>query len=70
MDYKEAYEKGLTVEWKTSECISGSKCWCRIIEPKEPIIYDDKEEFYIAGSGCVPKEYAELIVKEHNENLK
>ena len=30
---------------------------------------DDGNEIYIAGSGCVPKDYAEHIVKLHNASL-
>ena len=27
------------VKWKVSPCFSGEDCWCRIIEPEEPITY-------------------------------
>ena len=45
------------------------KCWCRLIEPEEEIKDDKGYEIYIAGSGCVPKIYAEHIVKLHNDSL-
>ncbi len=69
MTYKEAQEASLSVEWKTSTCTSGESCWCRIIEPLVPILDEDEEEIYIAGSGCIPTIYAEYIVKLHNESL-
>lgn len=76
MTHEEATAKSMTVRWKTSTCLSGEECWCRIIEPEEPIFYTattlpdgDDEELYIAGSGCVPTEYAEHIVKLHNQSL-
>jgi len=70
MNYKEAIEYSLTVRWKTTLCESqGDSCWCRIIEPEEEIKDDDDNEIYIASSGKIPKEYAEHIVKIHNESL-
>lgn len=69
MNYKEAIEHSLTVKWKTSPCSLGKDCWCRIIEPEQEIKDDDGNEIYIAGSGRVPKEYAEHIVKLHNASL-
>lgn len=50
MTYKEAQELSLTIKWKTSVCIQGEECWCRIIEPLEPIFHDDEEVLYIDGS--------------------
>jgi hypothetical protein len=70
MIYQEAQELSLKVEWKTTLCLEGEKCWCRIIEPLEPIFYDEDETLYIAGSGCIPTIYAEHIVKLHNQSLK
>jgi len=67
--YKEAKEKALTVKWKTTVCAQGRKCWCRIIEPVNKIIYDEIEEYYVVGSGSIPKEEAEYLVKLHNEKL-
>lgn len=69
MTYKEAQERSLHVEWKTSICFSGEDCWCRVIEPVTEIKDDDGNEIYIAGSGCVPKIYAEHIVLIHNDQL-
>jgi len=67
MEYHEAVEKSKTVKWKTSPCFTGEECWCRIIEPVEKIEDKDGNEIYIAGSGSINKEYAEHIVKLHNE---
>lgn len=69
MNYDEATKYSMTVKWKTSTCSAGDKCWCRIIEPIEEIKDDDGEEIYIAASGCIPQQYAEHIVKIHNENI-
>lgn len=70
MNYKEAVEYCLTVKWKTTVCNSGDECWCRIIEPEEEIKYDNGKDIYIIGSGSMPKEYAEHIVKIHNDSLE
>jgi hypothetical protein len=71
MTHREAYDKALKSRWKTSVCISGPDCWCRIIEPEEKIEYDEGlEEVYIAGMGCIPKDFAEHIVKLHNDSLE
>ena len=69
MDYNEAIKHSLTVKWKITHC-NNENCWCAIIEPETPICDRDGNEIYIAASGCIPKEYAEHIVKTHNENLK
>jgi len=69
MNYEEATEHSLKVRWKTETCSSGKKCWCRIISPEEELTDDQGNEIYIAGSGSVPKIYAEHIVKLHNESL-
>ena len=69
LSYEEAIQHSLTVKWKTTPCQSGESCWCRVIEPEEEIKDEDGNEIYIAGSGCVPKVYAEHIVKLHNESL-
>lgn len=70
MTYKEALEQVKNVEWKTSICHSGEECWCRVIEPSEPLTDDDGNEIYIATSGSIHKEHAEYIVNLHNEKLK
>ena len=72
MNYEKAVKKAYNVKWKTSECSAGPDCWCRIIEPEEPIIYKDREileSLYIAGSGCMPKEFAVYIVRLHNMQI-
>lgn len=70
MTYKEAQEKALSVRWKTSICFSGEECWCKVIEPEEPIKDNHGEDIYIVPSGSISKEYAEHIVKLHNNSLK
>ena len=69
MTYEQAQQKALTVEWKTTPCLQGEECWCRIIEPKEKIIFDEDEEYYIVGSGSIPKLEAEHLVELHNKSL-
>lgn len=69
MTYKKALQESLTVEWKISLCPQGEVCWCRVIEPKNPITYQDGEllsELYIVGSGNIHKEVAEHLVRIHN----
>ena len=39
------------------------------LTPEQEIKDDDGNDIYIAGSGCVPKDYAEHIVKLHNTSL-
>lgn len=70
MKFEEAKKLSLEVEWKTTPCPSGEVCWCRIIEPIDNITDDDGNEIYIAGSGSIPKDYAEHIVKLHNDFIK
>lgn len=69
MNYKEALELSLTVRWKTETCVSGDKCWCRVIKPENNIIDEEDNEIYIVGQGSIAKEHAEHIVKLHNLNL-
>jgi hypothetical protein len=61
--------KILTTEWKTTSC-NDEGCWCAIIEPVVEIRSDGGHEMYIASSGCIPKVYAEHIVKVHNEYVR
>lgn len=70
MTYTEALEKSLNVKWKIGFCHVGEKCWCRIIEPEIPIIYDKNEELQIISDGAINQEIAEYIVKLHNDSLK
>ena len=69
MTYEEGLKKALTVPWKVKVCHSGESCWCRAITPKEDIITENDEEVIIAHSGSIRKEYAEHIVKLHNDSL-
>ena len=73
MTYQEAIEKSFTVKWKTGTCSQGEKCWCRTVEPLEPILFEDGDtltEYYVVRSGEMLKETAEHFVKLHNETLK
>lgn len=70
LTYEEYQELLLKVKWKTSVCVSGESCWCRIIEPEIPILDENGNEMYIAPSGTLPQIFAEHLVKIHNENLK
>lgn len=69
MTYKEALAYSFTVEWKTTPCET-SDCWCMMIEPATEIKDDDGHEIYIAGAGSIPKDYAEHIVKLHNQHIQ
>lgn len=69
MNYQEAKQHSLTVKWKTTPCQVGESCWCCIVEPEQEIKDDDGNEIYIVGSGSISKEYAEHIVKLHNDSL-
>ena len=41
MTYQEAKEKVFTVKWQIGTCGQGEECWCRTINPIEPILYKD-----------------------------
>lgn len=74
MNYDQAKELSFLVLWKATECFSGPECWCRIIVPVEPILYnheespDVKHEYVIVDAGALDQETAEYIVKRHNEH--
>ena len=57
------------VRWKITTCISGEKCWCRIIEPEVEMFSDDGHELYIAGDGTLSRGAAEYLVEIHNISL-
>ena len=69
MTYEQAQKEALKVKWKASPCHQGEECWCRIIKPVEPILYDGDEEYYIVGSGRIPKLEAEHLVELQNKSL-
>lgn len=73
MNYEEAIRKSLKVEWKVGFCPQGDKCWCRTIEPIEPITFinqnNEEDEFYILPIGSLNKETVEHLVKLHNNKL-
>ena len=73
MDYSQAKEKSLLVEWKIGTCSQGEQCWCRTIRPVEPILFGDgdfQEEYHILVGGELSKEIVEHIVALHNQNIK
>ena len=72
MTYQEAIEKSFTIKWKVGTCSQGEQCWCRTIEPTEPILYKDGDIeglYFIVGSGEMLKETVEYFVKLHNETF-
>jgi hypothetical protein len=69
LTYEEAEQLCLTVRWKVLPCFQGESCWCRTIGPEIPIFDKEGNEIYIAGSGAIHKEFAEHIVKVHNDSL-
>jgi hypothetical protein len=73
MNYQQAIEKSLTVEWEIGTCSQGEKCWCRTIKPVKPILFkdeDSQEEYHILVGGELNKEIVEHIVTLHNQNIK
>ena len=74
MNYDQAKELSFLVRWKTTECFSGPECWCRIILPVEPILYNHPEspdiecEYVVVDAGALDQETAEYIVRLHNEH--
>ncbi len=69
MTHVEYFEIAKQQLWKVNECSTGAECWCRIITTEEPIYTNDDEQLNITGWGSISKEFAEYIVKIHNENL-
>jgi hypothetical protein len=70
MTLQEAIEKSFTVKWQVGICSDGEQCWCRTIEPEEPILYKDEgfvESYYVVRSGRMSKKTAEYFVKIHNK---
>jgi hypothetical protein len=64
-----------TLPWKVSCCSDGPGCWCRIIHPKQPILYwetpsDEADgiptSLVIMTSGSMNKTLARHVVKTHN----
>lgn len=74
MTYEEAQEKLFKVRWKTEPCFAGEDCWCRMIVPEEPILFQGpsgfEDEIYVVGSAAIDKEIAEYFVQLHNKNLE
>ena len=75
MNFEQAREYSFLVPWKTMECFSGPECWCRIIVPVDPILYnhdkspDIEREYVIVDAGALDQETAEYIVRLHNEHF-
>ena len=69
LTYDERVKLSLKTKWKITTCRAGEVCQCRLIVPETEIYDKDGNEIYIVGSGCMPKEYAEHVVKLHNESL-
>lgn len=73
LTYLEAQELALKVKWKLTTCNQGEKCWCRRIEPEEPIHYDYdnfSEELSIVSTGSIEENFAKHIVELHNKSLE
>ena len=76
MNFDQAKELSFLVPWKTAECFTGPDCWCRIILPVEPILYnhpespDAKHEYFIVDAGALDQETAEYFVDLHNSCLE
>ena len=69
LTYDEVVNKAFNKSWKIETCAMGEDCWCRMITTEEPLIFDNDEVYFIAGSGKLSKEVAEYIVILHNERL-
>ena len=73
MNFEQAREFSFLVKWKATECFSGPDCWCRIILPVEPILYNHPEspdverEYVVVDAGALDQQTAEYIVKLHNK---
>ena len=70
MNYEEGLQHALTVRWEARECDQGSECWCRAIAPEVDFDDDDGNQIFIAAAGTVHREFAEHIVKLHNDSLE
>lgn len=68
MTYEEALAMALVVPWKVYSC-GAEGCWCGLIGPQVPLVDDDDNEVWVVTAGSMRKEYAEHIVKLHNESL-
>jgi hypothetical protein len=80
MTYKKAKQELYKRPWKAVTCSQGETCWCRIIETVEPIEYqvnkseEDEITFDLISQvipmGAIDTEFAEHVVKLHNESLE
>jgi len=75
MNFDQVKEQSFLVPWKTMECFTGPECWCRIIVPVEPILYNHPEspdvehEYVVVDAGALDQQTAEYIVRLHNEHF-
>jgi hypothetical protein len=60
MKYEDAEDLLYQTKWKTETCSQGAQCWCRMVVPVKPIVYDDcnSDGLYVAGSGALNKRSA------------
>jgi hypothetical protein len=59
-----------TVRWKVTICPTGDDCWCRMIEPVEPITDEKGNEWdNVVGAAQIGKDLAEHIVGLHNNYM-
>lgn len=72
MTYEEALHLAIQRKWKTSTCGQGEKCWCRIVEPEEPVYWgeDGIEQITISRSGELNQYFAEYFVELHNKTIE
>lgn len=76
MKYSEAIKEIYNKPWKVSTCNERESCWCRIIKSVEPIVYreEDEDKFSLISEvipmGIISSDFAEHVVKLHNEFLE
>ena len=80
MTYKQSVQELYKRPWKAVTCSQGESGWCRIIETLEPIEYqvnkseEDEDTFELISQvipmGAIDTEFAEHVVKLHNDSLK
>ena len=57
-------------KWKTTTCIVGAKCWCRLIVTTDYTKKLDQESECVIGDGAVSKKLAQHIVRLHNADME
>lgn len=74
MEYSEAIKESFKKPWKVVLCDEGEKCWCRMIELKQPIKFTtpaldgvfEHELRTIISQGAIDEETAKYLVNLHN----